>query len=48
MLQHGGSIEERLHDEMDDAVDKALELEIDDDRLSNLFQHAPAAAFQVY
>ena len=30
------TIEERLHDEMIETVDEELELEIDDDRLSNL------------
>ncbi len=37
------AIEERLHDEMEDAVDEELELEVDDDRLSDLLKQAPAA-----
>jgi polyphosphate kinase 2 len=35
------TIEERLHDEMIEAVDEELELEIDDDRLSNLLARMP-------
>jgi polyphosphate kinase len=34
---------DRLHDEMVDAVEEELELEIDDDRLSELLQHGPKA-----
>jgi polyphosphate kinase len=36
-------LEEHLRDEMADAVDEELELEIDDDRLSELLAHAPGA-----
>ncbi len=36
-------LEQRLHDEMADSVDEELELEIDDDRLSELLAHAPGA-----
>ena len=32
-------LQERLHDEMIEAVDEELELEIDDDRLSGLLEH---------
>jgi polyphosphate kinase len=35
------TIEERLHDEMIETVDEELELEIDDDRLSNLLARMP-------
>jgi polyphosphate kinase len=35
------TIEERLHDEMIETVDDELELEIDDDRLSNLLARMP-------
>jgi len=33
------SLDERLHDEMIDAVDEELELEIDDGRLAGLLEH---------
>ncbi len=36
-------LEQRLHDEMADSVDEELELEIDDDQLSELLAHAPGA-----
>ena len=35
------TIEERLHDEMIETVDEELELEIDDDRLSDLLARMP-------
>ena len=36
-------LEQRLHDEMANSVDEELELEIDDDQLSELLAHAPGA-----
>ena len=35
------TIEERLHDEMIETVDEELELEIEDDRLSDLLARMP-------
>ena len=36
------ALEDRLHDEMIDAVDEELELEIDDSRLEGLLAEMPA------